>query len=164
MNFNEKKISAMLVLEVMGRPAEHLTETLNSLARKISEEKGVKVTDTKVNSPVLIKDQKNFYTSFAEIEVEVENMLNLAILMFKYMPAHIEVISPQNISLTNVEWGDIFSELTRRLHGYEEVARILQAEKVILENKLREIMKSKENKKESGKEKKKQEKEKKNDK
>jgi hypothetical protein len=139
MNSTETKVRAMFVLEVMGRPPEYLTETLNNLIKQIKEEKGVSVKEAKLNAPVLMKDQKDFYTSFAEIEVETDNTLYLAILMFKYMPAYIEIISPQNISLTNSDLSDVLNELTRRLHGYEEVARIIQNEKIILEAKLREL-------------------------
>ncbi len=147
MNSTEK-INAVLIMEVLGRPQEYLIETLDSLIKKIGEEKGIKVKNTTVNPPVLMKDHQDFYTSFAEIEVDAENILYLVILMFKYMPAHIEVISPQNLSLTNCEWNDILNELTRRLHGYEEIARIMQAEKNILENKLREVLGQKETPKE----------------
>jgi hypothetical protein len=139
MNFDEKKINAVMLIEVLGRPPEHLVETLENIAKQIGEEQGVKVVDKKINPPILMKDQKDFYTSFAEIEVEVEEILYLAILMFKYMPANIEIISPQNISLSNSGWNDILNELARRLHGYEEIARILQTEKRIMENKLREM-------------------------
>ncbi len=139
MSPDEIKIRAVMVLEILGRPPEYLTETLNSLIKSIGEEKGVIVKEKKINQPVLMKEQKDFYTSFAEVEVEVEEILQLVILMFKYMPAHIEIISPQNISLTNADWGDVLSELIRRLHGYEEIARILQTEKSVLEAKLREI-------------------------
>lgn len=148
MNFNEQKISAVLIVEVLGRPPEHLVETLENITKQMGEEKGVKIVNKKINPPVLMKDQKDFYTSFIEIEVEVEEILNIAILMFKYMPANIEIISPQNISLPNAGWNDILNELTRRLHGYEELARILQNEKRILENKLRESMEMKKNKEE----------------
>jgi hypothetical protein len=138
MSSNEiKKINAVLIIEVLGRPPEYLTETLKDITKKMGEEKGVKVKEVKTSEPILMKDQKDFYTSFAEIEVETEGMIHLAILMFKYMPAHIEVISPQNVNLTNAEWDDILNELTRRLHGYEEIARILQNEKRILESRLR---------------------------
>lgn len=140
MNFSEKNISAVLILEVLGKPQEYLVETLENIAKQIGEEKGVKVVNKKINPPILMKEQKDFYTSFAEIEIEVEEVLNLVVLMFKYMPANIEIISPQNISLPNAGWNDILNELTRRLHGYEELARIFQAEKSILENKLRELM------------------------
>ena len=63
------------------------------------------------------------------------------------MPAHIEIIYPEKIQLSNHELNDILNELTRRLHGYDEVARIVQVEKSILEKKLKELMPKKETKK-----------------
>lgn len=152
MSLIEQKIKASLILEVIGRPAEYLTETLNDLIKKIGEEKGIAVKNMNINPPVLMKDQKDFYTSFAEIELDAEGVLEVAILMFKYMPAHIEIISPQNISLTNFQWNDVFNELVRRLHGYDELARIMQTEKLILENKLRALMPKQENVQENKKE------------
>jgi hypothetical protein len=143
-----KKINAILVFDIVGKPPEYLTEMLNSIIEKIGEEKGVKVKNKKINEPILMKDQKNFYTSFAEVEVEVEEIMYLAMLMFKYMPAHVEVISPELIVLDNNGWGEILSELTRRLHGYDEIARIIKAEKGILEKKLRELMPKEEKKNE----------------
>lgn len=150
-----KGIKAVLIIEVLGRPPEHLTETLNNLINKIDAEKNVSVQSKKINEPKPMKDQKEFYTSFAEVEVEVEEILYLAILMFKYMPAHIEIIYPELIALTNNGWNDILNELTRRLHGYDEVAKILQFEKAVLEKKLREALEGKTNVEEKPKTKKK---------
>lgn len=141
-----KKINAILVFDVIGKPPEHLTETLNDIIKKIDEEKGVSVKEKKINEPVFMKDQKEFYTSFAEIEVEVEEILYLAMLMFKYMPAHVEVISPELITLVNNGWNEIFNELVRRLHGYDEIARVIQMEKSILEKKLKGLIGEEENK------------------
>ena len=138
-----KGLSAVMIIEVIGRPPEHLTETLNDIIKKIDDEKGVNVKGKKINEPTLMKDQKNFYMNFAEIEVEIEEILQLAILMFKYMPAHIEIVSPELIALTNNGWNDILNELSRRLHGYDEIARVVQAEKLILEKKLREVLEDK---------------------
>lgn len=106
----------------------------------MGEEKGVKVTNKKINEPVLIKDTKDFYTTFAEVDLEVEDILYLAIIMFKYMPAHVEVVEPELIALTNNGWTDILSELTRRLHGYEEVARVLQFQNSEMQKKLKELL------------------------
>ncbi len=135
-----KGIGAVLILEVLGRPPEHLTETLGELIGKIDSEQGVKVISKKINEPVLMKDRKDFYTNFAEIEIEVEDILDLGRLMFKYMPSNIEIVSPELIVLTNNGWTDILSELVRKLHGYEEIARIIQIEKTVLENKLKEVL------------------------
>ena len=146
-----KKVRAVMIIEVIGKPKEHLTETLEGMIKQISDEKGVKINEKKINEPTLLKpktdEQKipeGFYTTFAEIEVEIEEILYLAMLMFKYMPAHIEILDPETITLTNNGLNDILNELTRRLHGYDEVARIIQMEKNILEKKLRELMPEKE--------------------
>jgi hypothetical protein len=143
MNFNDKKIKATFILEILGRPKEYLTETLDTIIKDMGKEKGVKVLNKKIKLPVPIKNQKDFYTSFAEIDVETENLNSLTSLMFKYMPAHIEITSPQNINLKNSDFEEILNEITRRLHGYEEIARMLQNEKRILEAKLREVVEKK---------------------
>ncbi len=135
-----KGIRAVMIIEVIGRPPEHIAETLNSIIKQIGEEKRVSIKETKINEPVLMKDQKDFYTSFAEIEFEAEEILDIAALMFKYMPAHIEIISPELIALTNNGWNEIFNEMIRKLHGYDEIARIIQTEKMILEKKLKDIL------------------------
>jgi len=135
-----KGISAVMIIEVMGTPPEHLNETLEIIIKKIDEEKGVSVITKKINESREMEKHKGFYNNFAEIEVEVEDVLYLVILMFKYMPSHIEIIQPELIALTNNGWNDVLNELTRRLHGYDEIARILQLEKGIFETKLREVL------------------------
>ena len=137
MSGEENKIIAILMIEVMGRPKEHLVETLEDISRKISEEEGVKLINKKIKEPTLIKDQKDLFTTFAEIEVEAKSPSYLTILMFKYMPAHVEVVEPEKINLSNHVLGDILSELTRRLHKYEELVKVLQAQNVKLEKELK---------------------------
>ncbi|MDP3992577.1 MAG: hypothetical protein Q8P79_03680 [Nanoarchaeota archaeon] len=135
----ENGIRAMMILDVIGRPPEHLVETLGKIAEEMGKEKGVSIKAKEIKEPVVMKENKEFYTTFAEIEVETEDILYLAALMFKYMPAHIEVISPESVALSNNGWGEILSELVRRLHSYDEVARILQIEKEELLRKIQEL-------------------------
>lgn len=148
----EKGMKAVMIIEVIGRPPEHLVEALENTVKTIDEEKGVSVKEKKIKKPTLMKNKKDFYTSFAEVEVEVEEILHIAMLMFKYMPAHIDIISPEIIALSNNGWAEIFNELTRRLHGYDEVAKIIQIEKAVLEKRLRDILSTKPQKQEPGQE------------
>ncbi len=140
---DEKKrvIYSTIILEILGRPPEHLVETLEEIIKKINEEKGVKVINKKVNEPIKIEENKEFYSTFAEVELEVESILYLAMVVFKYMPANVEVISPENIVLTNNGWTEILSELTRRLHGYEELARMIGLENAKMQEKYKEALK-----------------------
>jgi len=135
-----KGIKSSIILEIIGRPPEHLIETLESIIKQIDGEKGISVISKKINEPVFMKDSKEFYTTFAEVEIEVEDILYLAVVMFKYMPAHVEVIEPELIALTNNGWTDILSELTRRLHGYDEIARMLQVQNAQMQKKMRELL------------------------
>ena len=139
MSSNELNVRAAIILDVIGKPPEHLIESLERIIDEIDKEKGITVKTKEIKVPTLMKDQKDFYTTFAEIEVEVEDILYLTILLFKYMPAHIEIISPETIALTNNGVNDILNELIRRLHGYDEIARILQAEKAVMLKKIQEI-------------------------
>ena len=69
-----KEMIANLIIEVLGRPKEHLIAALEDILKKINEEKGIEIRNKKVHEPVLLKDQKDTYTSFAEIEVGVEEI------------------------------------------------------------------------------------------
>jgi len=145
-----------MLLEVIGKPPEHLVTTLEKLIESLNNEKGVSIQKKEIKEPMPVKDKagnpvkNNFYTTFAEVEIDLDEINSLAYIMFRYMPAHVEILSPEHIAFTNNDLNELFNELSRRLHGYDEVARVLQTEKNILEKKLRELM---EEGKESGKEK-----------
>ncbi len=135
----EPSIKAMIVLDAIGRPPEHLVETLKNIAIQIDNEKGIQVKSKKIKKPELMKEQKNFYTTFAEIEIEAKEMMYLMVIMFKYMPAHVEIISPEIVAITNNSWNELLNELARRLHGYDEIARVMQVENKKLQQKISEL-------------------------
>ena len=137
------KITSIFILEVMGRPKEHLKKALQELIDAIKKEKGIKINEFKINEPKLIKDQKDLFINFAEIEIEAEGPEYVAGLMFRYMPAHVEVVEPEKIQISNHVYSDILSEITRKLHKYDEVARVIQMEKEVLQNKINELEKKK---------------------
>jgi hypothetical protein len=145
MNINKREtMQAIMIIEVLGRPPEHLTETLNNIIAKLGEEKEIEILDKKINEPVVMEENKEFFTSFAEIEFEVKGISTLVDIMFKYMPSNIEISSPESLYITNTEFNEIFNALMRKLHGYDEIARVLQTEKVLLQRKLREVMEKQE--------------------
>jgi len=123
---DENKITAIMIVEMMGRPKEHLIQSSEELVRQLTEEKGLKIVNKKINEPVLVKDQKDLFTTFSEIEIEVEDPLILAVLTFKYMPSHMEIVEPEKFVMSNYGYSDILNELTRRLHRYEELVRVMQ--------------------------------------
>lgn len=156
MREEKQKVHALMILEIIGKPKEFLLETLENLVKQMDSEQGVVVKSKNIKEPKKVEEktqiadasggkfkvegQNDFYVSFAELEIETENLFNLIFLMFKYMPAHVEIFSPELIALTNTGLNDILNELIRKLHGYDEIARVLQVEKAILENKLKGLL------------------------
>ncbi|MBT4257940.1 hypothetical protein HOD88_02030 [archaeon] len=131
-----------MIFEVIGKPAEHLTSTLNEIAEKIKGVKGVELTNHKINESAPFKAKEGFFTNFMELEAKVDDLEILSNLMFIFMPAHVEILEPENIQIQNNTLNTFFNGLMRKLHGYDEVTRVAQTEKMILQKKLEEIMKS----------------------
>ena len=139
MGSEKKEIEAIMILEIIGFPEEHIINSLKGIVDLVRIEEGVKIIGEKISKPVLVKGQSNFYTSFAELSIKVVDMMHLAGLVFKYLPSNIEVVYPESDCLSNYEWSEILTELTRQLHKYDEVARVLDLQKSELEKKLSDL-------------------------
>ncbi len=136
----EEKISAVIIFEALGKPQEHLAEFLKDISKKIGEEKGVKVVRENLGEPILAKDQKELYTSFLELDMEFDKIHNLVAVLFKYMPAHVDISYPEKSIMSHGDWNEVSNEILRRLHAYDEVVRVMQIERAVLENKLKDIL------------------------
>lgn len=125
------KIKTIIILEILGRPESYLKESLNVILDKLKGEPGVKIINSKTAEPKKIEG-KNFFSAFSEVEFETDNLAILVNLMFRYMPAHIEIIGPEKLNIKNAELNSILNDLILKLHRYDELAKILGIEKNIL--------------------------------
>ena len=133
------EIKAILIFEMLGRPAEHLKETLTEYLKKISKEEGIEIFDKKIKEPKKIEEAKQeLYSTFAEVEADFKNLSSLMRVIFLYMPSHIEITSPSGITLQNSELNSLMNEITRKMHQYDELAKRLIIEKQILQKNIQE--------------------------
>ncbi len=137
----EDKIQAIFILEILGKPAEHIKKTLTDIVKKLGEEKDVKVISKSVAEPkpfqVKEKISQELFTSFAEIEFET-NMQKLMLLVYGYMPSHIDIIKPEDLRVKNSDLNLFLNELTRRLHQYDELARAFIINQQVLAKQIQE--------------------------
>jgi hypothetical protein len=124
----EHEFQARLILEIIGRPASNLTEALNAIADRLSKEKGVKLLERKVHPPVDVKDVKDLYTTFAELLIECDSMSTFFSIIFAYMPANIEIIKPDEITLRNSDITGMANKIIQRVHYYDAIARRLMVD------------------------------------
>jgi hypothetical protein len=132
-----KKIEVIAIIEMMGKPADYLIDSLKRYTEKIGTEKGVEVKDRKISEPKKVENSELF-TSFSELEINFENVNSVMNFIFAYMPAHIEIVSG-DLNISNCDANLVFNELTRRLHEYDSIAKTMIYEKQVMENKIKEL-------------------------
>mgnify|MGYP001603034729 CR=1 FL=1 len=64
-----------MILEILGKPADYVSGSLNELVNKLGEEKGVKILNKQLREPLPVKESKELFTTFAELEIEFEKSL-----------------------------------------------------------------------------------------
>ena len=131
------KFQVNIILEVLGRPKEHVKGALNELVTRLDSEKEVKIIEKNLHDPLPVESAKDLFTTFAELTLELESLNTLFGLIFAYMPANIEVISPQKINLSNIELNDLGNRLVQRLHDYDAITKKALYENELLMEKLK---------------------------
>jgi len=131
-------IQVQFVIEILGRPPEHIEEALKTVALKIDAEPGVNVLEKAFNEPKLVEGSNDMYTAFAEVVLEVDKMGTLFHLLFTYMPAHVEVITPERSEMSNAEINDLANRIMQRLHDYDALAKKFMNDRQILLKQLYE--------------------------
>ncbi len=132
-----EKIQVILILEILGKPEEYIKNSLTELVEKIGKEENVNLINKSIAEPKKVEGEENWFTTFAEVEIEttLQKLLNL---IYSYMPAHIEIIYPENIEIKNFDMNNFLNELARRLHQYDELARRILIEREILAKQIQE--------------------------
>jgi len=133
-----EKIESTIIFEIMGKPKEHVDETIKMLVEKLGDEKGLEIKQKKIAEPKAIED-KDLFTSFADVELELDSLNELLGIMFKYMPSHVEISSPTSMKINNDSLNVLFNELMRRLHQYDAVVKRVDLERGILFNRLKQV-------------------------
>jgi len=132
------KIKATMIFEIMGKPPEYMIENLNEILGKLGSEKGVSVTGKKIREPKAVENS-DVFTSFAEVEVEIEGLQRLMSILFAYMPANVDIISPSEFRLKNFDFSGSCNEILAKLHNYDGVAKTLLYERNNLVNQLNQM-------------------------
>ena len=97
----EQKIKAVYMFEILGRPPEHIKAALNEFIDKLGEIKGVKVLNKKVSEPKHMDDDesKNFYVTFGEAELEIDDVYTAFFVVFNMLPANVEILEPKHLRI-----------------------------------------------------------------
>lgn len=134
-----ENIRVAIILEMLGKPKEHLAEAMAKILSSLESEKGVKVAGKTVHEPVPVKESDSLFTTFAEVELEIDTLDNYLRIMFAYLPSHVEVIYPEKLSVSNTALNDLGNAVVQRMHNYDAIVKKVLADRDILVKKLQEV-------------------------
>lgn len=132
------KIDVSLILEILGRPKENVTDALKTIVERMEKEKGVKILEKTLHEPKPV-EKTDLFTSFAEMDVELNSFMEYLLLIFRYMPSNIQVTYPEKMTLSNGEINEVGNALVQRLHKYDSVTKTVVAERDMYAEKLKQI-------------------------
>ena len=121
-----EKVRAIMIVEIAGRPPEHIKQALESHVGQLEKIKNIRCISQSISEPKKLEAEQEIYTCFAEVEVEAETLLNLIHLVFDFMPSSIEIIEPTELKFNMADATSLMNTLAGRLHRYDEIAKIAQ--------------------------------------
>ncbi|MBW3003327.1 hypothetical protein KY337_02090 [Candidatus Woesearchaeota archaeon] len=135
----DNKIVFRAIMEVLGKPKEHVDTTMKSLVNQIKALGDFKVVESFVSET---KEQEHLFSSFAELEIEANKMSQLIGFCFDFMPSSIEIISPDELKLTASDMSDLLTDLQAKLHDGDMVTKKLNSVNFFLRKNLNALIKN----------------------
>ena len=137
---SEGYLKAILIIEVLGRPPEHVTEALKKIFVVMKTDKNLIILEKKAYKPKRAKNARDLFTSFMEIEILAKGLVGLYEICLDYMPSSIEIIEPSDLKMSLPQANSAINEFAGRLHKHNEISNKLVAENQILRQKLQDLL------------------------
>ena len=129
-----------VMFEMLGKPKEHIEETIKKYIEKIKTDPDVEVFKEHFGEAKAQDD--DLWSTFAEIEMLVKSMDKLTWLSVNFMPASIEIIAPEKKSYTNRELGVWLNDVLARLHEISMMTRSLTSKDKFMSKTLGTLLKN----------------------
>lgn len=124
-------LKVRFIIEVAGYPKDHVENTMKAVVEKLKKEKKV------MRYNIFEAEQKEkLFSTFSEVEIEVEDFDELIGICFDYMPSSVEILKPSKINLESKEFENIINDLLAKLHQHDMIMKNLQANNLLLKKKL----------------------------
>ena len=138
----DQKVTANVVIQMMGAPKKHIEDTLKLYIDKIrTDYKEIKLLNEYRSKAKKQKDGK-LYDVFAELEIESQGVEHLVWFCFDYMPASVEITSPEQLIYDSPDLTAFLNDLQSKLHKIDMMIKNLNAENQVLKKNGVTLMKN----------------------
>ena len=123
----EGEITFRAVIEVLGKPQEHVESSLKDYVNKLKEDENYTVIREEF-AEAKKQDDQELWAVFAELEIKTSDVEKIISFCFEYMPSVLEVLTPKSLILEGEKITTFLNELQAKLHQVDMVAKQLKIE------------------------------------
>jgi hypothetical protein len=135
-DFGENKAQVRAIIEILGKPKEHVFETIKKFINNIKNDENYNLEEEFIDEPVEQEDQKGVFSTYAEIVFNVKDINQLISFCFDYMPSSVEIIDPEEFFISSKHLTDLLNDMQARLHQSEMLTKQLFEENKAFNNTL----------------------------
>ena len=142
---DSQKMKVRIFFEVLGWPAEALTEHLKTTVGRLKKTWKITKEEYAVPEPLEHKNLK-LLTTHVEFEAVVPTFNDLVLFCIVYGPSVVEIIEPSEIYITAGEIQDTLADVISKIQIMDKDVKVLAAQNKILKERLAEFAPAEEQK------------------
>lgn len=134
-----KNILFRAIVEVLGKPKEHVDSTLRGYIQKLKENKLYQVVKEDL-AELKQHEESELWMAFAELEIKTSGVAEIIDFCFDYMPSLIEIIEPEELTLGSLSVSSFLNDMQAKLHGVDMLAKQMKIENQLTNNSLAKLL------------------------
>lgn len=143
-NINEKvkegHIHAKIIVELLGKPKEHVEETLKNYIKRIKANPNLTVLNEDYADAK--EREEEMWSTFVELEMLLKDLITLMNFCFDYMPSSVDIIAPSELKLNERHMTHFLNDLQGRLHDVDMRLKQANSENSFLKRNMHTILRN----------------------
>ena len=132
-------IRCKIIVEVLGKPKEHVEKTIRMYVDKVKNDSDVIVLKTDFSKA---EEKEKLWAIFAEMEIVVKGIKKLIAFCFDYMPSSIQILKPNEFMLNRYSIENFLNDLQARLHEVDMIVKKQKNENIFLKKNMHTTVKN----------------------
>lgn len=134
-----KRILFRAVVEVLGKPKEHVDSTLKGYLKKLKENSRYEIVQEDL-AELKQHEESELWMAFAELEIKAAGVAEIIDFCFDYMPSLIEIIEPEELRLDSLTTSSFLNDMQAKLHGVDMIAKQMKMENQLINQSLARLL------------------------
>jgi len=130
-------IRCKIIIEILGKPKEHVEKTLKMYVDKIENDSGLIVLHSEFSDTI---EKEKLWTTFTELDIVVKGLPKLIAFCFDYMPSSVEISKPEEFIMKKSTVENLINDLQARLHQVDMIVKNQKNENEFLKQNLNKVV------------------------